>query len=903
MSDFNFLNAFTTVRKTDKFSEFKLKSNGLHVVLIPYASSTNTLSCTMNYHVGSYDERVGYTGSAHLLEHLLFKDPLNGSDKNIFQLLDKHGATINATTAEDRTNFYAVIPKKIFDVWVGAEAARVKYIPFDVSNRDKKEKLVVVDELRMGNDNPFKKLTESVMGVAFDRSGYNHMTSGFIEDVKQTTQEKLQSFWQSFYGPNNASMVIVGPMNANKILKSVYRHFNSIEPRKVERFDREEVVQNGPRQTFVYNNKPYTMVQCAFRAMEGMHPDSLVLDLIAEIMQYPKIGILNVLKEANVTPMYAVRNNRNLHRHMFQITAAVGNPQIVKVLQVALWKWFAGVGQQSIDENVINLSKSKLKNKWNKMYEGGVESIGAAATEAVSLGNIADMFERHKHLDNITMKDINRVASYIFQDARCTVGVLCPEPPNQVLRPQTNSEDYAKQLFQVNRVSENVSLGVENITNMNITNEVDSMQRYKCNFGILQHVTVPHCTRDIYMISTKAINDNSSLGEIACKVITDGIEKSNVEKAHSYIFESNTNATKTFNEFMIEKNLNFKIFSNKGNLNIMISMDKNDDNTTSLSEVAKAIKNIPKLTNDDILLKIRHVTGEWSGQEHDIHAQSMQKLTSEMFEKDDINYVIDMKQKLQLINAIKKDDLEFFINNLFDSNRPFMTTVISNNSAKHVCEAINTFHEHFSTVKNKLLPFEEQVSVPKAVKSTTHKIVNKGLEDGLITMGLRVNISRVNPEFTALRLAMDVLGDGIYSRLNKPLRVEKGLSYGVYSRLRGGHHGSDSFVHLFGSFKVDKLVEAKQLMQNIFEEFVHEGITKQEFEDKKSHLKNSLSVRMDNINNCFMLHHQTLLNGNQMTYNEILNRVKNLTLKEVNDAIEKHLVNKPIITIIAGLDK
>ena len=97
----------------------------------------------------------------------------------------------------------------------------------------------------------------------------------------------------------------------------------------------------------------------------------------------------------------------------------------------------------------------------------------------------------------------------------------------------------AKKLFQVNRVSEDVSLGVENITNMNITNEVDSMQRYKCNFGILQHVTVPHCTRDIYMISTKAINDNSSLGEIACKVITDGIEKSNVEKAHSYIFESN----------------------------------------------------------------------------------------------------------------------------------------------------------------------------------------------------------------------------------------------------------------------------------------------------------------------------------------------------------------------------
>ena len=82
-----FLKNFRTVRKTNKFSEFELKSNGLRVVLIPHESPTNTLSCTMNYHVGSYDETVGFTGSAHFLEHLCFKDPLKGDKKNIFQNL------------------------------------------------------------------------------------------------------------------------------------------------------------------------------------------------------------------------------------------------------------------------------------------------------------------------------------------------------------------------------------------------------------------------------------------------------------------------------------------------------------------------------------------------------------------------------------------------------------------------------------------------------------------------------------------------------------------------------------------------------------------------------------------------------------------------------------------------
>ena len=87
----------------------------------------------------------------------------------------------------------------------------MQHIPFDVSARDHKEISVVVDELRIANDNPFKELTEHVMAAVFDRSGYGHMTSGYIDDVKQVKQSRLQKFWKTFYGPNNCSMVVVGP--------------------------------------------------------------------------------------------------------------------------------------------------------------------------------------------------------------------------------------------------------------------------------------------------------------------------------------------------------------------------------------------------------------------------------------------------------------------------------------------------------------------------------------------------------------------------------------------------------------------------------------------------------------------------------------------------------------------
>ena len=91
-----------------------------------------------------------------------------------------------------------------------------------------------------------------------------------------------------------------------------------MEPRAVERVNRDEIPQKGPRQVFVYSEKPYTMIQIAFRAMEGMHKDSVVLDLLGEIMQYPKIGIMQVLKEMNAVPQYGIMNNRTKRRNVFQ---------------------------------------------------------------------------------------------------------------------------------------------------------------------------------------------------------------------------------------------------------------------------------------------------------------------------------------------------------------------------------------------------------------------------------------------------------------------------------------------------------------------------------------------------------------------------------------------------------
>ncbi len=829
-----------------------------------------------------------------------------GEKQNIFQLLDKYGATINATTSTDRTNFYSVIPSNVFDAWAGAESARMQHIPFDVSNRDKKEKMVVVDEVRMGNDNPFKRLTEHVMAAVFDRSGYGHMTSGYIDDVKQVKQSRLHKFWETFYGPNNCSMVVVGPVNVNKILRSVHKHFSDIERREVERVNRDEVPQVGPRQVFVYNDKPYTMTQIAFRAMEGMHKDSVVLDLIGEIMQYPKIGIMQVLKEMNAVPQYGIINNRTKRRNVFQITGSLATPNGITMFQSALWKWFGAIGQKDLDPHIFEMAKTKLRNKWNNtMHEGGVEAISGLATEAISMGHIADIWDRVAHLDTITMKDVNRVATYTFQESRCTVGVLCPKPHADILRPSMSHPDYPKNLFQEQLVPEPSSVGIENLMQTDIPSSNYKMDRFKCNFGMLQHMNIPSASKNAFVISTKAASKNEMLSKIATRIIVDGMKHAHMahDTAHTFVF-GKPSMDMTFNEFMIEKNLKFELSTNKGRMMFVITFDKGHDLNECLMAVASAVKNIPDLTQQNVALKASMVAGELAGSLHDLNFVAHKKITEAMFANNDINLVNDPNTLIQSVDSITMEQLKAFLNQLFDANNAFSATVISNESSDKVGHALQEFYDQFSNNASPAIPVVKHVSADKQIKSQTIRVVEPGKNDGVIGMGLRLKgLNRNSADFTALRVAADVLGDGIYSRLNEVLRVEKGETYGTYARLRGGLYNSDSYIHIFGSFQSNNLENAKHDMDAIVREFVSKGITEQEFNDKRSHLKNSLKVRMDSMQTLISLHHQTWLNNSNMTVAEIFNRIDALTHQDVNKCIQKYLNDTPIVTVLAGLPK
>ena len=851
---------------------------------------------------------MSYTGSTHLLEHLLFKNfekSIDGDTQNIFQKLSKYGANINASTSSNRTNFYSTIPSNVFDVWAACEAKRMQYAPFDVDNKDKKEKHVVVDELRIGQGNPFQKLTAAVVGAAFDRSGYAHLTAGSIADVEQTSQERLKDFHEKYYGPNNCSLVVVGPISVSKVLERVHNHFGKIKMRHFERIQRDELKQNGPRSVTVYSEMPYSMFQLAFRNMEGKHKDSVVLDVIAEMMQYDNVGIMWMLKQMNAVPSFGVINNRTTHRNLFQIVGALPspNPKVEQAVVSQIWNYLTAIKQQDTPPDILKLVKKSLLNKYQSKV-AGVEGLGALATEAVSLGDVNDIWRREEAVKHVTAADIRRVANYIFQPQRSTMGSLMPQPQGMIDRPDPRAVGYNKSLFDTTynqiRMTREISDSFVLPSRTSVTSN-----RYRCKFGILQHLVIPRIKKTYLLLTTKAASSNDALAKVTSRVLREGMPQSIVKDAEMNLFGSHNGyrITDNLHSYMTETNMVFAMGSQKQKLTISLAIDAEHELDEAMHMLLRSMTNLPALNEQQVAVKAAMEAGQWQGIRQDSFAASQQKLTEVLFTEDDINHAQSPEKMVTKLKHVTMQDMNDFKNDLFENGRPFAVTVLSNEttSVEDIGKSVSQLWDKFSG-KQRLTehPFDDHSSRALKIKSQMHKINLKGKSDGHGVLGVRVSLDKNAVAWTHLSLGINVFGSGMYSRLNKKLRIADGRTYGAYARLRGGQFGSDSFVHVFASFSNQTIEKDTEAMRELWEDFVNHGITQEEFTEAKMHMKNSLNVKMDNLDNLIGLSHNTLMNNKNMNLKTILSRISATTFDDVNNAIKEHLKHTPVVTVIAG---
>ena len=270
------VDGFTWVRALGSIDEYRLDANRLQVLLMP-DHSVPVFTFMVTYHVGSRNEVTGTTGATHLLEHLMFKgsqdynyDLSTGFDT----LLDRIGATNNATTWLDRTNYYEEVPSDHLELSVQLEADRIRGLLLRESDRQP-EMTVVRNEFERGENDPVEALDKEITAAAFVAHPYHHPTIGWRSAIEKVPIEKLRNFYDIFYWPNNATVTLIGDFDPVTALRLIGKYYGPIHasPQPIPQIYTEEPAQQGPRRVMVKRPGELGVVGLAYKVPAAQPPE------------------------------------------------------------------------------------------------------------------------------------------------------------------------------------------------------------------------------------------------------------------------------------------------------------------------------------------------------------------------------------------------------------------------------------------------------------------------------------------------------------------------------------------------------------------------------------------------------------------------------------------------------
>ncbi len=191
-------------------------SNGLQVLSVEdHASPTVTVQVW--YHVGSKDDPAGRSGFAHLFEHLMFKSTRHMHAEQMDRLTEDVGGANNASTSDDVTNYYEVVPSNYLRTLLWAEAERLSNLTVDEKNF-KSERAVVQEEYRQSVlANPYGKLFNTIDPHSYTVHPYKRPTIGSIEDLDAASLQNVIDFHRTFYRPDNATLIVAGDFDPKQL--------------------------------------------------------------------------------------------------------------------------------------------------------------------------------------------------------------------------------------------------------------------------------------------------------------------------------------------------------------------------------------------------------------------------------------------------------------------------------------------------------------------------------------------------------------------------------------------------------------------------------------------------------------------------------------------------------------
>ncbi|MDO5737229.1 MAG: pitrilysin family protein [Propionibacteriaceae bacterium] len=258
--------------------------NGLRVCVQPDAHAP-AVAVNIWYEVGSFDEEPHRTGFAHLFEHLMFQGSANVASGEHMSLVEANGGSVNATTSTDRTNYFETVPRGALELALWLEADRMSSLAITDANFAAQREVVKEEKRQRYDNQPYGDLLELLVAQHFHAEHpYGHLPIGSMAHLDDATLDDVQQFFDDWYRPSNARLVLCGPVEPDEAFALAQKYLGAVPAR-----DRPHHIAVDPphlpaRQTITYGAVPHPLVYLSWPTPPAAHDDHLALDVALSIL-------------------------------------------------------------------------------------------------------------------------------------------------------------------------------------------------------------------------------------------------------------------------------------------------------------------------------------------------------------------------------------------------------------------------------------------------------------------------------------------------------------------------------------------------------------------------------------------------------------------------------------------
>ena len=401
--------------------------NGL-TILTKEVYSAPVASIYIWYRVGARNERPGLTGISHWVEHMLFKGTKKFPKENLKRVIEGNGGKWNGFTSMDYTAYYEVLPADKIEVGLALEADRMQNSIFDPEEVEN-ERTVILSERAGAENSPRFVLREEVQAAAYKAHPYQWGIIGWDSDLKSMTRNDLYSYYQRYYIPNNATLVVVGNFKTDQLLQQIRKHYQDLtigepidEPKTIE------PPQRGERRVTVRKEGQLAYVAMAYHIPPAGADDLYSLDVLSTIICvgktsrfYQELVDQQIATSAYLSPMFS--KDAGLAWAMAEACANVSADQLEKKILEQIER----IQNDLVTEEELNRAIRQTEAEF-------IFAMDSVSNQAAQIGYYETIISHtylHTYLDRIravTRKQIRESAQKYFGANNRTIGHFIPLP-------------------------------------------------------------------------------------------------------------------------------------------------------------------------------------------------------------------------------------------------------------------------------------------------------------------------------------------------------------------------------------------------------------------------------------------------------------------------------------------